>query len=112
MEGHEKAFEYAGALFAKQKTLTSADVYALAAPYRPRAELEACVASAPTGERLQDDIQLALRYELDGTPLVLLNGRRAVAFAPFLYAMVLTGGNTDHPQFASLPAGNPNAHVH
>lgn len=112
MEGHDKAFEYSGALFAKQKALTSADVYALAGPYRPRADLEACMESAQTNARLQDDIQLALRYELDGTPLVLINGKKAVAFAPFLYAMVLTGGSTDHPQFASLPAANPNAHVH
>jgi serine/threonine-protein kinase len=66
-------------------------------------------ASAETNAKLQDDIQLALRYELDGTPLVLLNGRKAVAFAPFLYAMVLTGGALDDPAFASLPPANPNA---
>ena len=112
LEGNEKLFEFSGALFAKQKTLTSSDVYALAAPYMPRAKLDACVASAETNAKLQDDIQLALRYELDGTPLVLLNGRKAVAFAPFLYAMVLTGGALDDPAFASLPPANPNAHIH
>jgi len=112
LEGNEKLFEFSGALFAKQKTLTTSDVYALAAPYMPRAKLEACVASADTNAKLQDDIQLALRYELDGTPLVLLNGRKAVAFPPFLYAMVLTGGALDDPAFASLPPANPNAHIH
>ncbi len=112
LEGHEKAFEYSGALFAKQKTLSSGDVYALAAPYMKKAQLEACVASPETNAKLQDDIQLALRYELDGTPLVLLNGRRAVAFPPFLYSMVLTNGATDHSAFASLPAPNPAAHIH
>jgi serine/threonine-protein kinase len=112
LEGNEKLFEFSGALFAKQKTLTTSDVYALAAPYMPRAKLDACMASADTNAKLQDDIQLALRYELDGTPLVLLNGRKAVAFPPFLYAMVLTGGALDDPAFASLPPANPNAHIH
>jgi serine/threonine-protein kinase len=112
LEGHEKAFDYAGALFAKQKTLTTADVYSLAAPYLKKPELDACIASPETNAKLQDDIQLALRYELDGTPLVLLNGKKAVAFPPFLYALVLANGATEHPAFASLPAPNPNAHVH
>jgi serine/threonine-protein kinase len=70
------------------------------------------MASAATAAKLQDDIQLALRYELDGTPLVLVNGRKAVAFPPFLYAMVLTRGALDDPAFASLPPANPNAHLH
>lgn len=112
LEGHERAFEYTGALFAKQKTLSVGDVYALAAPYVPKAKLEACIASPETSAKLQDDIQLALRYQLDGTPLVLINGRKAVAFPPFLYAMVLTGAAMDHPLFASLPPANSNAHIH
>jgi hypothetical protein len=61
---------------------------------------------------LADDIALALRYEPDGTPLVLVNGKKASAFAPFLYALVLTGGRADDAAFAALPPGNPNAHVH
>jgi serine/threonine-protein kinase len=112
VEGHEKAFEYSGALFAKQKTLTTGDVYALAAPYMKRPELEACIQSPETNAKLQADIELAMRYELDGTPLVLLNGRKAVAFPPFLYAMALTQGQIDHPAFASLPPANPSAHIH
>ena len=112
MEGREGAFEYSGALFAKQKTLTESDVFALAEPHMKRAELEACVASGETKKKLADDVALALRYEPDGTPLVLVNGRKASAFAPFLYALVLTGGRNDDPAFAALPPGNPNAHVH
>lgn len=112
MEGHEKAFEYSGALFAKQKTLREADVYALATPYIERARLDACLLSAETTAKLRDDIELALRYQLDGTPLVVLNGRKAVAFPPFLYAMAITRGATDDAAFASLPAPNPNAHIH
>jgi serine/threonine-protein kinase len=112
LEGIEGAFEYSGALFAKQKTLTESDVFALAEPHMKRAPLEACVASAETKKKLADDIALALRFEPDGTPLVLVNGRKASAFAPFLYALVLSGGRADDPAFAALPPGNPNAHVH
>ena len=48
----------------------------------------------------------------EGTPLVLVNGRRGAAFGPFLYAMVLTKGSPDHPAFAGLPPPNTRAHVH
>jgi protein-disulfide isomerase len=112
VEGRPGATAYAGRLFAKQETLSTADVYALAEAAMPRRELEACVARAETSEKLQSDIELAARYQIDGTPLVLLNGRKATSFPPFLYAMVLTGGRTDHPAFATLPAANPSAHLH
>lgn len=112
VEGRPGATAYASRLFGKQDTLSTADVYALAEPVMPRRELEACVARAETSEKLQSDIELATRYQIDGTPLVLLNGRKATSFPPFLYAMVLTGGRTDHPAFATLPAANPSAHLH
>jgi serine/threonine-protein kinase len=112
MEGNPKLFEFSGELFAKQKTLGVADVYEIAERYSARAELDSCIKSSATTAKLQDDVQLALRYELDGTPLVLLNGRKAVAFPPFLYSLVLTRGSLEHPAFASLPPPNPNAHIH
>ena len=109
VEGRPGAMAYAGRLFGKQETLSTADVYALAEGVMPRRELEACVGRAETSEKLQSDIELAARYQIDGTPLVLVNGRKATSFPPFLYAMVLTGGRTDHPAFATLPAANPSA---
>ena len=112
VEGRPGAMAYAGRLFGKQKTLTTAEVYTLAEGVMPRRELESCVARAETSEKLQTDIELATRYQIDGTPLVLLNGRKATSFPPFLYAMVLTGGRTDHPAFATLPPANPLAHMH
>ena len=111
VEGRPGATAYAGRLFGKQETLSTADVYALAEAVMPRRELEACVARAETSQKLQSDIELAARYQIDGTPLVLVNGRKATSFPPFLYAMVLTGGRTDHPAFASLPAANPSAQL-
>jgi protein-disulfide isomerase len=112
VEGRPEASAYSDRLFAKQETLSAADVYALAEGVLPRRELESCVARPETSQKLQADIALAVRYDLDGTPLVLLNGRKASSFAPFLYAMVLTGGRADHPAFDTLPPANPNAHVH
>ena len=112
VEGRPGASAYAGRLFGKQETLSTVDVYAMAEAMMPRRELEACVGRAETSEKLQSDIELAARYQIDGTPLVLVNGRKATSFPPFLYAMVLTGGRTDHPAFATLPAANPSAHLH
>ena len=112
VEGRPGASAYADRLFAQQETLTAADVYAMASGLMPRPELESCIARPETSQKLQSDIALAVRYDIDGTPLVLLNGRKATSFPPFLYAMVLTGGRADHPAFDTLPAANPKAHVH
>jgi serine/threonine-protein kinase len=111
-EGRPGSREYAGRLFAQQRSLSEADVYALADGVMPRAELDACVASEETAARLRSDVEDALRYQPEGTPLVLINGRKGVSYPPFLYAMVLTGGRTDHPAFAALPPPNPSAHLH
>jgi serine/threonine-protein kinase len=112
LEGRPGAFEFAGELFARQKALTPEIVFESAAPHLPRAELEACLASPETEAKLRSDVETAERHHLDGTPLVLVNGRKGTSFGPFLYAMVLTGGGPDHPAFDALPAPNPNAHVH
>jgi serine/threonine-protein kinase len=112
MEDHPAAFDYAGALFARYRSLTAEQVFSLAASYKPRADLQACIASAPTQAKLEEDAREAARHDFDGTPLVLVNGRKGSSFGPFLYAMVLTEGRADHPAFASLPAPKPHAHVH
>lgn len=111
-EGHPKAGDYAQALFAKQKDLTKDQVFELAAPFMPRKKLEACVGSPDTANKLQEDIQIASGLEPEGTPIVLVNGRLGTSFGPFLYAMVLTRGEADHPAFAALPPPNPKAHLH
>jgi serine/threonine-protein kinase len=112
LEGHARAQSFAAALFAEQKTLTRDRVFALAEPHMPRRELEACVAGEATAGKLQEDLAIASRYDPDGTPIVLVNGRQGTSFAPFLYAMVLTYGRADHPAFAGLPSPNPSAHLH
>jgi serine/threonine-protein kinase len=112
LETNPGSGEYAGALFENQQGLTTARVYALAAPYIPRKELEACVGSAATQARLEEDVSFASRFDSDGTPIVAVNGRKGTSFGPFLLAMVLTGGNAGHPAFDGLPPGNPTAHIH
>jgi serine/threonine-protein kinase len=111
-EGREGAPAYTARLFGQQAALTVDDVFTLAEGVMPRSELERCVASAETARKLQSDIELAVQYQIEGTPLVLLNGRMGTSFAPFLYAMILTGGHADHPAFDSLPPANPSAHIH
>jgi serine/threonine-protein kinase len=112
LEANPGAEEYAGRLFENQKGLTTAAVYELAEPYRSRKELEACVGSARTKARLEEDVQFASRFDSDGTPIVAVNGRKGTSFGPFLLAMVLAGGNAGHPAFDALPPGNPAAHIH
>ncbi|MEK7705143.1 MAG: thioredoxin domain-containing protein [Myxococcota bacterium] len=103
LEQSPRAFEFSAALFAAQQQLTEDKVYALATPYLPRAALDACMRSPETEAKLRDDLAWAMAFGIDGTPLVLINGREAAPFAPLLYAMALTGGDVHHPLFAGLP---------
>jgi serine/threonine-protein kinase len=112
LEANPGSEEYAGKLFENQQGLTIARVYALAGPYIPRKDLEACVGSAGTQALLEEDVQFASRFDSDGTPIVAVNGRKGTSFGPFLLAMVLAGGNAGHPAFGALPPGNPTAHIH
>jgi protein-disulfide isomerase len=107
MEGREGQSALAGALFENQKGLTTEGVFSLAAPYRKRSDLEACVASPQTAAKLDDDVRYAQEYSPDGTPIVLINGRLGAAFGPFLYAMVVTRGGAEDPAFAALPPPTP-----
>ena len=112
MEGNPGAFDYAAALFSRHRTLREDQVLALADPYIPRTHLQSCVASPDTQARIEEDAREATRHEFEGTPLVLVNGRKGSAFGPFLYAMVLTEGRPDHPAFGALPAPKPPHHDH
>jgi protein-disulfide isomerase len=103
LEDSPRFLEFAGMLYREQKTLTTDRVYELAARFVDRSRLQACVTGAETRERLEDDVRLAARYEPEGTPLVLVNGRKATPFAPFLYAIVLARGDGSHTAFAGLP---------
>ncbi len=112
LAGHPKSDEFTRSLFARQKELTTSQLYQLAAPYMEKKALESCVGSPETRAQLEEDIVYAARFASDGTPIVAVNGRKGASFPPFLYAMILTRGIADHPAFASLPPPNLNAHLH
>lgn len=103
LAGEPGVFELAGKLYASQRSLSVDKVYELASPLRPRDRLEACVAAPETEATLKGDIAWAVEHGITGTPLVLVNGRKASGFPAFLWALVLAGGNPAHPSFAALP---------
>jgi serine/threonine-protein kinase len=112
MEGHERYDEFSTSLFAAQSELDADRVRSIAAGFLPAEALDACLNSPATQARLDEDARLASGYDPDGTPIVAINGRQGTSFPPFLYAMILAGGNAEHPAFASLPPANPSAHLH
>jgi serine/threonine-protein kinase len=107
LEGSPRAFDFAGALFENGRDLTAEKVFQIGARFVARESLEACVAAPETEAKLQDDIAWAAEHEIQGTPLVLVNGRKGAAFGPFLLAMVLSEGSPQHPAFESLPPPRP-----
>jgi hypothetical protein len=105
MEGHSGAFAFAGRIYEHQQGLTEEQVFQVASQWMPREELSACVESPETDAKLQDDVAWATEHGIEGTPMVLLDGRPAAPFGPLLFALILTQGDTTHPIFASLPEG-------
>ena len=102
---------FAGALFENQRSLTKRKIYEIAARFVPRQRFEECISSPETEAKLKDDIAWALDHEIQGTPLVLMNGREAPASLQFLYAMVLAEADPAHPAFAVLPPPQPQAQL-
>ncbi len=91
-------------LFAEQESLTNERILQIASSGSvSRAALEACIASSETARRLGEDIQLARAYNIEGTPLLLVNGRNA-GFPPpaFLYVLALAHGDANAPPLRAL----------
>jgi serine/threonine-protein kinase len=65
------------------------------------------MASSETALKLRQDIEYAHQHNIQGTPLVVVNGREAPAFVPFLYALIMAGGDASAPAFAALPPPRP-----
>lgn len=109
LEGKQGATELLHQLFAHQERLTADMVYDLAAPFTDSATLARCVADPATAGKIGDDIEWARRFDIQGTPLVLVNGKRSMREPRLLYALVLTGGKPNHPAFRELPPPDPAA---
>lgn len=104
LEGRPEYWAVRDALFEHQASLDTEKILSLAtANGLSRAELERCVTSPATAERLNEDIAWAMANHIDGTPLVLVNGRAAPPVGPFLFGMAMGSGDPNTKYFAKLP---------
>jgi protein-disulfide isomerase len=101
--GDAAGFSFSGRLFEERTRLDPARVRDLAREFVDPAWLERCLADPAIEARLQRDIALATELGIQGTPLVLVNGRETPNFPPLLEALILASGDPSHAAFASLP---------
>ena len=110
-QDHERYEELRQRMFRAQSTLTVARVRELATEVLGRSVvtgLDDCLASEDTKAKLAEDIDYAARFDIRGTPMVVMNGRQVLAYPPLLLALVLADGDPNHAAFdrrkASLPS--------
>lgn len=109
-EDHPLYWDVRKQLFAAQQSLRSSDMVidiAAKVTNRSRDALVACINSPETQAKLTDDISYGRRYNLEGTPLVLLNGRETWPSAGFILGMAVSGGDVNAPWFKNLPEPPP-----
>jgi serine/threonine-protein kinase len=108
LEGAKDYWELREKLFAAQAILDTERVLEIASSGSvSRMQLDACMSSPATAAKLQEDSAYALRHQISGTPLVVVNGRQALPSAPLLYALVMADGNPSAPAFDMLPPPRP-----
>jgi serine/threonine-protein kinase len=96
------------ALFDNQTQLTTDLAWSLAERAGvQRNTLQSCVDAPATTQALAEDIQSAEDYGIEGTPMVVINGRVTPAFPALIYGLILAKGNVDDPAFAALPPAKP-----
>jgi protein-disulfide isomerase/uncharacterized membrane protein len=113
LESAPDYWELRDKLFEAQRGLTVNTVMQIASSGTvSRSQLEACLNSSETSHHLQDDIDYAQAHHLEGTPLVVVNGREVMTSVPFLYALVMASGDANAPVFRVLPPADipPMAH--
>ncbi|NOK39657.1 thioredoxin domain-containing protein [Corallococcus exercitus] len=104
LEGAKDFWTLREKLFAAQAFLDTDKVMEIASSGSvARPQLEACMTAPETIGKLRQDVEYAMRYNIQGTPLVLVNGREVPPSAPLIYALVLASGNPDAPAFSTLP---------
>ncbi|NMO20688.1 thioredoxin domain-containing protein [Pyxidicoccus fallax] len=108
LEGAKDFWELRERLFAAQAILDTERVMEIASSgSMSRMQLDACMSSPETAAKLQEDSAYAMRHQISGTPLVLVNGRQAPPSAPLLLALVMADGNPSAPAFDMLPPPRP-----
>ncbi|KAF0190973.1 MAG: serine/threonine protein kinase [Gammaproteobacteria bacterium] len=111
LAGDQKEDAVRAALFQNQSQLTTASIWELAGTNGiKREKLQPCIDAPATAKTLRQDIDLALQYKIEGTPLVVINGRKTVALPHMIFALIISQGRADDPGFDVLPppevAGN------
>ncbi len=97
-----------GAMFKEQRTLTRGGIWKIATTdAKQRKKLEECVKSPQTAKTLREDIDYAMQHKLEGTPLVVINNRKATALPAMIYTMIMVMGRDNDPGFKVLPPPNP-----
>lgn len=71
-----------------------------------RRKLEACVKSPQTAATLKEDLDYAVQHKLEGTPLVVINNRKATPVPAMIYTMIMVMGQDNAPGFKVLPPPN------
>ncbi len=109
LEQHPAFWEVRHALFDRQAELTKDLILDVASAKAgmSRDALWACVQSPETQKKLNDDILYGKLYGIEGTPLVLLNGKATMPAPAFILGMALSGGDADAPYFLRLPPPPP-----
>lgn len=104
LEQHPQFMQLRHELFEHQATLTQDFIFEVAAKAgMGKDALLACVNSPETQKRLMQDLAYAKGYGIEGTPLVLVNGREAPPAPAFLIGLVLANGDANAPIFSELP---------
>jgi len=102
--GSPKGTQSRTAIFQRQGLLTTESIWDIAASTAAQKDkLESCVNSQETEATLQGDISFAMEHHIKGTPLVVINGRQAPGYPPFIYAMIIARGDANAAGFNSLP---------
>jgi serine/threonine-protein kinase len=103
-QGNPKYQELKHQVFERHASLTVDALYQWAGEMlgSTRAGLERCVRSKQTEAKLAEDVSFAKRFDPRGTPLVVVNGREVPPLPPFLYAIILAGGDPKAKGFEEL----------
>lgn len=110
LEGTPKFAEVRHTLFANQQSLTREKIVelAVAGSGQSAETLLACVNSEETKRKLNEDIDYAMRFHIEGTPLVLVNGRESPPAPMFLLGLAVAHGDvTSAAVFGTYPPPPP-----
>lgn len=94
-------------MFKEQRNLTRDRIWQIAtSDATQRKSLETCIKSPQTTKTLREDIDYAIQHKLEGTPLVVINNRKATALPAMIYTMIMVMGRDNDPGFKVLPPPN------